>query len=100
MPLLELLGEAQHRIRACNAGAIPALKGSWHPLCHRATQFFLENSDDVGLPDQTKQSRVIPRHLGTISAPRKRDLAQRHYPDLANPDELISNPRAENIQTH
>jgi hypothetical protein len=66
MPLPELLGEAQHRIRVCNAGATPAPRRSWHPLCHQATQFFLENSDDVGLPDQAKQSRVIPGTLARL----------------------------------
>ena len=36
MPLLEQLGEAQHRIRAWNAGAMPVPRRSWHPLCHPA----------------------------------------------------------------
>jgi len=66
MPLLEQLGEAQHRIGAWNACAMPTPGRSWHPLCHQAKQFSLGNSDDVTLPDQARRSDVSPGVLARL----------------------------------
>jgi len=65
-PLRKQLGEAQHRIRAWNAGAMPTQGDLGIHCAIQMAQLFLENSDDVARPAHASRTSFIPDTLARV----------------------------------